>query len=181
MTIKQSGVSSRAAYAKLPILAVLAFAGTMIAAEAWTAPPPGKGKCKSTNPNVVNCRGTCVDISTDASNCGACGNACAGTCCGGTCVDILTDESNCGGCGNACAGTCENGTCATDQTCDGSCTGACGTPSNICDCVTHIDGGCFCKYGNGIGSCGTNADCPPGYLCGICCGGVTFCFLACPG
>jgi hypothetical protein len=64
-----------------------------------------------------NCAGTCVSTSTDARNCGACGNACATgqRCCGGTCVNLSRNESNCGACGNrcgsaqlCCAGVCRN-------------------------------------------------------------------------
>lgn len=37
--------------------------------------------------------------------------------CGGACVDVLTDAANCGACGNACAAdeTCFGGACARDQ------------------------------------------------------------------
>ena len=55
-----------------------------------------------------NCSGTCVDTQTDASHCGACGDAC-GT--GGTCVD--------GGCTSVDGGSCSNfyGTCTTAAAC----------------------------------------------------------------
>ena len=84
------------------------------------------------------CGGICTDISSDPSNCGACGQACGpgvpcnngtcgclpgqtkcgdscclGTCCNGTCTDTNSDKQNCGGCDNAC-GVGENcllGTC----------------------------------------------------------------------
>jgi hypothetical protein len=38
------------------------------------------------------CSGVCVDTSTDAKNCGGCGNACAGAeaCCAGTCVEATS-------------------------------------------------------------------------------------------
>jgi phospholipase C len=64
----------------------------------------------------VHCGGNCVDLQSDANNCGACGVRCgAGQCaggacacpgalvtCGGACVDTQSDTANCGGCGNAC-------------------------------------------------------------------------------
>jgi hypothetical protein len=66
------------------------------------------------------CNGTCTDLNSDASNCGACGYVCAagrvcanGTCvvlncvypnipCSGVCVDPTSDRNNCGGCGQQC-------------------------------------------------------------------------------
>jgi hypothetical protein len=65
------------------------------------------------------CGTECVDLDSDVSNCGTCGNACAegevcsrGTCssdcepglinCSGSCVDTSMDAENCGECGNAC-------------------------------------------------------------------------------
>ncbi|HEX4407060.1 MAG TPA: hypothetical protein VH560_19610, partial [Polyangia bacterium] len=72
---------------------------------------------------------------TDASNCGACGNACAGaaTCMGGTCVApkcdnqsllclgvcvlLMKDAGNCGACGVTCAtgSKCMGGSCKADN------------------------------------------------------------------
>jgi hypothetical protein len=68
------------------------------------------------------CGGACVDLQTDASHCGACGNACtelglscvAGACkctgatCSGRCVSTATDPLHCGACG---ASVCENEVC----------------------------------------------------------------------
>ncbi len=80
-------------------------------------------------------RTACVDLRTDRSHCGACGNACGGlrpcangTCglppspcragldaCAGTCVDTSTDPAHCGGCDRACAEgeECRDGRCGT--------------------------------------------------------------------
>jgi hypothetical protein len=101
-----------------------------------------KKKCKG---GTLKCGKVCVTASTDASNCGACGNACGsgqacvggvcqsppstGTCptgqirCGGGCVDPKSDESHCGGCGNACQGnlTCLSGTCGCADASDTQC------------------------------------------------------------
>src|SRR5439155_817455 len=70
---------------------------------------------------LVNCNGSCRDVSADANNCGGCGRACgtggvctSGVCgcapgaitCGGggRCIDPTTDPRNCGGCGKDCTG-----------------------------------------------------------------------------
>jgi xyloglucan-specific endo-beta-1,4-glucanase len=62
----------------------------------------------------------CVDVLSNAANCGACGTACpaGGACangvcscptgqtaCAGKCVDLTSDEKNCGACGTTCSGT----------------------------------------------------------------------------
>ena len=78
---------------------------------------------------LTGCSGACVDVLTDVTNCGACGNACAAptlactagvcscgaglTACSGACVDLQTDNANCGACGNAClwGSTCVAGSC----------------------------------------------------------------------
>lgn len=78
----------------------------------------------------AECDGLCVNVNTDSSNCGACGNVCgvgeecsAGTCesvcgpsqtfCDGFCVNTDTDDDNCGECGLVCAGgeSCVAGIC----------------------------------------------------------------------
>ena len=63
------------------------------------------------------CDATCVNVLTDANNCGRCGNVCGGACtagscsgncpagksqCSGYCVDLQNDINNCGTCGHAC-------------------------------------------------------------------------------
>jgi hypothetical protein len=84
---------------------------------------------------LTDCGGTCVDTSTDASNCGGCGNVCsaparatatctAGVCSfvcdagyadcgGGVCVPLGTNE-NCLGCGDSC----DDGDVCTADSCD---------------------------------------------------------------
>jgi hypothetical protein len=80
------------------------------------------------------CGTLCVDLETNAANCGRCGKACAsseclhGTCsvctpdggcicptgltvCDGVCVDTQIDAKNCGGCGVACNDVCTGGAC----------------------------------------------------------------------
>lgn len=75
------------------------------------------------------CDGVCVDVRSDARNCGGCGRACEvgqlcedGSCvdicgpgltpCGSACVDLGSDPDHCGACGRACpTGLCEVGMC----------------------------------------------------------------------
>ncbi len=77
--------------------------------------------------------GACVDLATDASNCGVPGTSCggdvcaAGRCiprcpdatreCDGACVDTRRDPLNCGDCGQRCNGTeaCQDGNCRDVQ------------------------------------------------------------------
>lgn len=91
----------------------------------------------------IQCGSACVDTSSSADNCGACGTKCgageacvAGKCsttcpggqdvCGGKCVSKETDNENCGACGTKCGAgeVCSLGKCATScasslVTCDG--------------------------------------------------------------
>jgi Stigma-specific protein, Stig1 len=76
---------------------------------------------------------SCVDLTNDNANCGACDNVCmAGTFCNlgqcdlicslpttfcnGQCIDFASDDANCGSCGNACG--------AAAQCIDSMCVGA---------------------------------------------------------
>lgn len=90
------------------------------------------GACKCKPENLCAGSTTCVDLLSDSTNCGTCGNACptgatclAGNCecpgdqvpCGATCVNTGNDASNCGTCGKACATneSCETGACVCNQ------------------------------------------------------------------
>jgi len=100
-------------------------------AEAWQEADQG---CPA---GLVECSGLCVDILSDAYNCGACHNACGpgaecrdglcrypcpavchwpSVCCNDDCVDIESDNSNCGGCGIICPEetTCRDGRCVAE-------------------------------------------------------------------
>jgi hypothetical protein len=50
------------------------------------------------------CGDACKNLSTDPSNCGACGKTCPSdhVCCNGTCANLSGDASNCGTCGHGC-------------------------------------------------------------------------------
>ncbi|MET0404178.1 MAG: MXAN_6577-like cysteine-rich protein [Cystobacter sp.] len=88
------------------------------------------------------CEGTCVDLSSSASRCGACDVACSatqqcvqGACgcragtvlCGGACVVPASDPAHCGGCAG------EGGVaCGAEQVCErGECKAACALPSSV--------------------------------------------------
>lgn len=95
---------------------------------------PVSGQSHTPREGYSACGQSCVDLKSDAANCGACGRACAngemcsnGDCacaagsqiCGTSstaCIDLASDGDNCGACGNACpAGqTCVAGTCGAD-------------------------------------------------------------------
>jgi len=57
-------------------------------------------------PRRVCCRNRCVDVFSDADNCGLCGLACPmignWQCCWGVCVNINFSPLNCGACGRPC-------------------------------------------------------------------------------
>ena len=126
----------------------------------------------------TNCGGVCVNLSSDANNCGECGNACAtdqvcqgGVCsapplacvltetnCNGVCVDLSSDAENCGACGNVCT---------PDQLCQG---GVCSAPPIACVLTETNCGGVCVNLMTDPANCGAC-----GNACGIdqvCDGGV---------
>jgi hypothetical protein len=89
-------------------------------------------------PYQALCNGSCMAVSNDPNNCGACGSACTGStfcwlgkcvsacpfdnatgeglkACGNSCVDTASDNANCGTCGRACMNgqVCADGNCVT--------------------------------------------------------------------
>ena len=70
-----------------------------------------------TPPRRVCCRNRCVDVNTDADNCGFCGVRCPffenWHCCNGFCANINISPFNCGACGMKCLG-CLFGRCPTN-------------------------------------------------------------------
>lgn len=107
---------------------------------------------------------TCVDVSSDARNCGYCRNACpAGDSCAsgscvcpgggvdcsgsGSCTNLASDTYNCGRCGAYCPGECRGGVC--DR---------CGDRGEACCSAGAAGGRCF------TGVCGPASTC-------VACGG----------
>ena len=115
-----------------------AAGGTVAGVLVGVGVQPAGAQCPD---GQTDCDGTCVDISSDMENCGACGSVCESTlvtvaCIEGTCVrtscppllthcgdnanlpveehcfDLTTDPSNCGECGTVCeSGVCTGGVC----------------------------------------------------------------------
>lgn len=127
----------------------------------------------------TNCNGTCVDLTSDANNCSACGIACdagdvckdslcspanggAGcstaspTRCGTTCADLNTDPNNCGACGAACGANevCTGGVCGACTGGQTSCAGVCvdlsSDPANCGACAIACTGVDVCTDGQCI-------------------------------
>ncbi|MDB4928642.1 MAG: Tryptophan synthase alpha chain [Myxococcaceae bacterium] len=112
----------------------------------------------------VQCDGTCVNLSSDAENCGRCGNRCGpgmgcgsgrcvggcsapGAMCGAACVDPQSDVHHCG----ACDRPCEPGVACMAGACQ---------PTSARDCT-----GRECGPDGAGGSCGT---CPlAGWSCNV--------------
>lgn len=65
---------------------------------------------------LTDCSGSCVNTTSDGSNCGSCGTKCTGPlmgCCKSTCTSYASDASNCGSCGHKCSvySICSAGSC----------------------------------------------------------------------
>ncbi|UJR84356.1 MXAN_6577-like cysteine-rich protein [Sandaracinus amylolyticus] len=146
-------------------------------------PPPDAGGAldgsASCTGGATSCGGQCVDLASDFSNCGACGNACnadevcsgsrclTGGCpsgttsCGGSCVDTERSATHCGECGNTCVGgsSCMAGECTCGgglELCDGSCvdtstdTAHCGGCGNACGAGERCEGGSCVACGGDV-------------------------------
>jgi len=88
--------------------------GTCTATQPFTGCVTGNTCCTPTGAAAF-----CTNTSTDANNCGACGNVCPTAnpnCCAGKCTNTQTDAKNCGACGNVCPAAtpkCTAGKCGT--------------------------------------------------------------------
>ena len=150
-----------------------------------TDPPP----CAMTE---RRCGDMCIDVQSNAANCGACGTACTGTqvcrmgacvedmmCptgqqrCGATCIDTTSDAMNCGSCGNACAagescngGACRAPECMMGQTrCGSACVDTNTDAANCGSCGNACSAGQACM----AGTCRASMMCMTGETA---CGGV---------
>jgi len=148
-----------------------------ITATSTTSGTPGSPSCTS---GQTNCYGTCADLQSDATHCGACNIKCAsgkvcsaGSCtiscsagqnnCGGSCINTQTSSQHCGKCNNPCSSgqTCQNGKCglyASVMTLD---------PHEVCinSGKSWCWGVCSDRYTdvNNCGKCGNK--CPSGQGC----------------
>lgn len=161
-----------------------AVAGAVVIAPrrafAQTAPCPS-----SSVAGQVLCSGTCVDLASSGSNCGACGHACAsgascvsGVCqpcpnggivCSGACTTVSSssDPNNCGGCSRVCpsGSTCVNGVCICS-----SGQSLCGTKVSGASYPSNYVAGCY-DFQTDLKNCGACAKaCLPGAVCvsGVC-------------
>ena len=137
-------------------------------------------------PSAV-CGTRCVNLETDARNCGACGMECAGgsfcstgacsrtcspplTACGASCVDVANDADHCGACDSACGEgeVCRGGACQCPEgtmVCDGWCADINWDESNCGLCGRHCDtdqvcnmGSCTCLSGSRETECDDGTD-----------------------
>ncbi len=138
---------------------------------AWSCAPGCKsdGDCAGGSDGggeMACCNHACVDVGSDATNCGQCDATCAAgqSCCTGQCADITNDVANCGACGQPCpAGmnatiTCASGQCALTGCAPGF--ADCNMdPKDGCESQSVSDpancGSCgnYCNVANGTGGC----------------------------
>jgi hypothetical protein len=137
---------------------------------------------------LQRCTSGCVDLTSDATHCGACDTVCAagsvcqvGACvtscptsqlaCDGGCVDPTSDGAHCGSCGTACvtgshcvAGLCTPVCAAEQQLCDGGCVNLASDPAHCGSCTSSCPGTEHCATGSCTPTCTT-----PQVLCGSAC------------
>ena len=127
---------------------------------------------------AVECNGACVDLKSNANDCGACGKHCAvnqvcsaGVCaacpqnsaqCAEQCADLQSDPFNCGACGKVCAASqsCTAGSCGACEAtvCANSCVqlntdrANCGACGNACAADQCCNGG-VCGSTGPLGYC----------------------------
>ncbi len=142
---------------------------------------------------LTDCGGTCVDTSSDANNCNACGRVCTagsncfgGSCavcapgltrCGATCVLLSDDPESCGACGRACpsGSVCAGGVCA----------GACNDPEAGRAGLATCGRACAdlendpLRCGGCTTACAASAECVGATCAPRCASGLTSCGTTC--
>lgn len=129
--------------------------------------PPPVDSGVACEAGLTDCYGSCLDLQSNAANCGQCGLPCgsddlcvAGVCecpdasvnCGGTCVDVTQDPNNCGACGAACSAleVCSGGGCtcaATATACSSVCKDTAIDMANCGGCGAACAPGNVCTFG----------------------------------
>ena len=176
-----------------PVGGVATCTGTAPAASSC-----GGGTCTVSGQTVCgaggNGGGTCYDLTSNASHCGSCNNACVaptggstacvGSACtgscgsgltvcgaggasgGGYCANLTNDANNCNTCGHACvAPTGGSPTCAASM-----CVGACPSGQSVCGASGATGGGTCDDLQNDANNCGTC-----GHVCQAPAGGTAKC------
>jgi hypothetical protein len=125
------------------------------------------------------CGGACVDLQSNALNCGACGRTCQSaescvmgacrvlcasgqTACSGACVELQSNTLNCGACGRACpsgqgcmSGACVAGCPSPRATCGSQCVDLQSDPGNCAACGNVCAAGQSCQSGRCTLTCAT--------------------------
>ena len=130
-----------------PEVNILSFIGSMVSSffgGTQTIAGPASGPSISCTAGRVLCNGTCIDVTSDRTNCGGCNRYCYGLeqCCNGVCTDVFDDPDNCMMCGNSCPGEtlCWNRSCIRTgcgeslTNCDGACVQTRTDPENCGYC-----------------------------------------------
>ena len=154
--------------------------------------------CGNSNKGIVcpapttSCGATCRLLTSDPTNCGKCGTACAagqaciaGACatnnctgtqmpCNGGCADFTMDSANCGACGTACtmgqscqSGVCKAGCSGSQKMCNNACVDTTTDAMNCGGCGMACTGAQTCSNGAcGGGGANTGDPCVKAADCG---------------
>jgi hypothetical protein len=147
-----------------------------------TGRPPVNGVCPCRSNAECGtgracCGGTCIDVSADLANCGACGAVCdlgsgISACCDGVCTQVFNNDEHCGTCDVACD-TAASEICFATNCCveiGGSCSsaeGCCGFLQGFPELGPACCGGVCTDTQRDEANCGAcDFVCPPDLTCG---------------